>query len=117
MWDAQARENVPHRIAIGNTFTGNIYAKGNGIYEFKNGENSKSISKTDAIEIQYGADMLRYRALNRNRAPKEILGQYDNETFNVIDGGLAQTISNITNTPIEKVRRDLIKYYTEYYSK
>ena len=117
MWDAQARENVPHRIAIGNAFTGNIYAKGNGIYEFKNGENSKSISKTDAIEIQYGADMLRYRALNRNRAPKEILGQYDNETVNVIDGGLAQTISNITNTPIEKVRRDLIKYYTEYYSK
>lgn len=117
MWDAQARENVPHRIAIGNAFTGNIYAKGNGIYEFKNGENSKSISKTDAIEIQYGADMLRYRALNRNRAPKEILGQYDNETINVIDGGLAQTISNITNTPIEKVRRDLIKYYTEYYSK
>ena len=117
MWDAQARENVPHRIAIGNAFTGNIYAKGNGIYEFKNNGNSKSISKTDAIEIQYGADMLRYRALNRNRAPKEILGQYDNETFNVIDGGLAQTISNITNTPIEKVRRDLIKYYTEYYSK
>ena len=117
MWDAQARENVPHRIAIGNAFTGNIYAKGNGIYEFKNGENSKSISKIDAIEIQYGADMLRYRALNRNRAPKEILGQYDNETVNVIDGGLAQTISNITNTPIEKVRRDLIKYYTEYYSK
>ena len=117
MWDAQARENVPHRIAIGNAFTGNIYAKGNGVYEFKNGENSKSISKTDAIEIQYGADMLRYRALNRNRAPKEILGQYDNETVNVIDGGLAQTISNITNTPIEKVRRDLIKYYTEYYSK
>ena len=117
MWDAQARENVPHRIAIGNAFTGNIYAKGNGIYEFKNGENSKSISKTDAIEIQYGADMLRYRALNRNRAPKEILGQYDNETVNVIDGGLAQTISNITNTPIEKVKRDLIKYYTEYYSK
>ena len=117
MWDAQARENVPHRIAIGNAFTGNIYAKGNGIYEFNNGENSKFISKTDAIEIQYGADMLRYRALNRNMAPKEILGQYDNETVNVIDGGLAQTISNITNTPIEKVRRDLIKYYTEYYSK
>ena len=117
MWDAQAREHVPHRIAIGNAFTGNIYAKGNGIYEFNNGENSKYISKTDAIEIQYGADMLRYRALNRNMVPKEILGQYDNETVNVIDGGLAQTISNITNTPIDKVRRDLVKYYTEYYSK
>lgn len=117
MWDAQARENVPHRIAIGNAFSGNIYAKGNGIYQFTNGGEPINISKTDAIEIQYGADMLRYRALNRNRAPKEILGQYDNETFNVIDGGLAQTISNITNTPIEKVRRDLIKYYTEYYSK
>lgn len=117
MWDAQARENVPHRIAIGNAFSGNIYAKGNGIYQFTNGGEPINISKTDAIEIQYGADMLRYRALNRNRASKEILGQYDNETFNVIDGGLAQTISNITNTPIEKVRRDLIKYYTEYYSK
>ncbi len=117
MWDAQARENVPHRIAIGNAFTGNIYAKGNGIYQFTNGGEPINISKTDAIEIQYGADMLRYRALNRSRAPKEILGQYDNETVNVIDGGLAQTISNITNTPIEKVRRDLIKYYTEYYSK
>ena len=40
-----------------------------------------------------------------------------NETVNVIDGGLAQTISAITDVPIEMVRTNLIKYYYKYYSK
>ena len=117
MWDAQANPNVPHRIAIGNALTGNIYAYGNGEYHFNNGTDDAVINKYAAVELQAGADMLMHMAINRNTQSKDDISYYDNEAMKVIDGGLAQTISAITDTPIEMVRTSLIKYYYKYYSK
>ena len=117
MWDAQANPNVPHRIAIGNALTGNIYAYGNGEYHFNNGTDDAVINKYAAVELQAGADMLMHMAINRNIQSKDDISYYDNEAMKVIDGGLAQTISAITDTPIEMVRTNLIKYYYKYYSK
>ena len=56
-------------------------------------------------------------AINRNTQSEDNISYYDNEAMKVIDGGLAQTISAITDTPIEMVRNNLIKYYYKYYSK
>lgn len=117
MWDAQANPNVPHRIAIGNAFNGNIYAHGNGKYYFNNGTDDAEINKYAAVELQAGADMLMHMAINRNTQSEDYISYYDNEAMKVIDGGLAQTISAITDTPIEMVRTNLIKYYYKYYSK
>lgn len=117
MWDAQANSNVPHRIAIGNAFNGNIYAYGNGEYHFKDGTNDIPIDKYAAVELQAGTDILMHMAINRNIQSEDDISYYDNEAMKVIDGGLAQTISAITNTPIEMVRTNLIKYYYKYYSK
>lgn len=117
MWDAQANPNVPHRIAIGNALTGNIYAHGNGDYRFNNGTNEVPIDKYAAVELQAGADILMHMAINRNTQSEDNISYYDNEAMKVIDGGLAQTISAITDTPIEMVKTNLIKYYYKYYSK
>lgn len=117
MWDAQANPAVPHRINIGNVFSGNIYANGNKDFEYDNGIKTTKISQEEVIEIQYGADMLKHMALNRDRQSDEYIAQYDNEAILLIEGGLANSIARVTKEPVEKVKRDLVKYYTTYYSR
>ena len=118
-WDAQANPNVAHYVNIGGAFDGTFHGYGNGgfIYKKDNKIINDRVSKDEVAEICYGSDMLRRLAITRHSVPENNLVDFDAEAMGVIAGGLAQSISNITNTPIELVVKDLQNYYYKYYSK
>lgn len=118
-WDAQANYNISHHVNIGAAFDGAFHAFGNGGFAYvkDNKVVNDRVSKQDIVEITYGSDMLRQLAITRNSVPENRLTEFDAEAANVIIGGLAQSISNITDTPIETVIHDLSNYYYKYYSR